>query len=111
MKNVPGRKTDMADAEWLADVAAHGMVRPSLVPGRPARAARAHPLPQVSGPSGAGGPAPGQGPPRRRHQDLLGASTRLGQVGRAMVEPSYAGERDPTVLADLPEKDAPKSRP
>ena len=33
VKNVPGRKTDMADAEWLADVAAHGMVRPSLVPG------------------------------------------------------------------------------
>ena len=32
VKNVPGRKTDMADAEWLADVAAHGMVRPSLVP-------------------------------------------------------------------------------
>ena len=24
VKNVPGRKTDMSDAEWLADVAAHG---------------------------------------------------------------------------------------
>ncbi|EQD69726.1 transposase IS116/IS110/IS902 family protein [mine drainage metagenome] len=32
VKNVPGRKTDLSDAEWLADVAAHGMVRPSLVP-------------------------------------------------------------------------------
>jgi transposase len=32
VKNVPGRKTDLADAEWLADVAAHGMVRPSFVP-------------------------------------------------------------------------------
>ena len=32
VKNVPGRKTDMSDAEWLADVAAHGMVRPSFVP-------------------------------------------------------------------------------
>ena len=32
VKNVPGRKSDLADAEWLADVAAHGMVRPSLVP-------------------------------------------------------------------------------
>lgn len=29
VKNVPGRKTDLADAEWLADVTAHGMVRPS----------------------------------------------------------------------------------
>lgn len=34
VKNVPGRKTDMSDAEWLADVAAHGMVRPSFVPHR-----------------------------------------------------------------------------
>src|SRR5436190_1844002 len=32
VKNVPGRKTDMSDAEWLADVVAHGMVRPSFVP-------------------------------------------------------------------------------
>lgn len=32
VKNVPGRKTDMADAEWLADVVAHGMVRASFVP-------------------------------------------------------------------------------
>jgi transposase len=32
VRNVPGRKTDMSDAEWLADVAAHGMVRPSFVP-------------------------------------------------------------------------------
>ena len=35
VKNVPGRKTDIADAEWLADVAAHGMVRPSFVPPPP----------------------------------------------------------------------------
>ena len=32
VKKVPGRKTDLSDAEWLADVAAHGMVRPSFVP-------------------------------------------------------------------------------
>ena len=32
VKNVPGRKTDLSDAEWLVDVAAHGMVRPSFVP-------------------------------------------------------------------------------
>src|ERR1700676_5424149 len=29
VKNVPGRKTDVSDAEWLADVVAHGTVRPS----------------------------------------------------------------------------------
>ena len=33
VKNVPGRKSDLGDAEWLADVAAHGMVRPSFVLG------------------------------------------------------------------------------
>ena len=32
VKNVPGRKSDLSDAEWLADVASHGMVRPSFVP-------------------------------------------------------------------------------
>jgi transposase len=32
VKNVPGRKSDLSDAEWPADVAAHGMVRPSFVP-------------------------------------------------------------------------------
>src|SRR6516225_10527613 len=40
VKNVPGRKTDVADAEWLADVAAHGMVRPSFVPPPPVRELR-----------------------------------------------------------------------
>ena len=40
VKNVPGRKTDMSDAEWLADVAAHGMVRPSFVPPPPIRELR-----------------------------------------------------------------------
>jgi transposase len=34
VKNVPGRKTDISDAEWLADVVAHGMVRPGFVPPR-----------------------------------------------------------------------------
>src|SRR5829696_1993021 len=29
---LPGRKTDVADAEWLADLGAHGLVRASLVP-------------------------------------------------------------------------------
>jgi transposase len=48
VKNVPGRKTDMSDAEWLADVVAHGMVRPSFVPPPPDPAtARSDPLPQA----------------------------------------------------------------
>ena len=32
VKNVPGRKTDVADAAWLADLLAHGLVRASWTP-------------------------------------------------------------------------------
>lgn len=32
VKNVPGRKTDVNDAVWLADLLAHGLVRGSFVP-------------------------------------------------------------------------------
>jgi len=32
VKNVPGRKTDVADALWLAGLLAHGLIRPSFVP-------------------------------------------------------------------------------
>jgi transposase len=32
IKNVPGRKTDVADAAWIADLLAHGLIRSSFVP-------------------------------------------------------------------------------
>ena len=32
VKTVPGRKTDVKDAEWLADLLRHGLVRPSFIP-------------------------------------------------------------------------------
>jgi len=32
IKNVPGRKTDVKDAEWIADLVRHGLIRPSFVP-------------------------------------------------------------------------------
>lgn len=35
VKNVPGRKTDVKDAEWLAELLAHGLVRGSFVPLEP----------------------------------------------------------------------------
>src|SRR5215471_6888338 len=41
VKNVPGRKTDVSDAAWLADLLAHGLVRPSFVPDREQRELRA----------------------------------------------------------------------
>jgi len=32
VKNVPGRKSDVKDAQWLAELMAHGLRRPSFVP-------------------------------------------------------------------------------
>jgi transposase len=40
VRNVPGRKTDVADAVWLADLLAHGLIRPSFVPEAPTQALR-----------------------------------------------------------------------
>ena len=40
IKNVPGRKTDVADAEWIADLLQHGLLRPSVVPDRAQREVR-----------------------------------------------------------------------
>jgi transposase len=103
VKNVPGRKTDMSDAEWLADVAAHGMVRPSFVPPLPirelreltryrktqidARAAEIQRLEKVLQDAGI--------------KLTSVASKVLTQSGRAMVEALIAGERDPARLAAL----------
>ena len=39
-KNLPGRKTDVADATWLAQLGAHGLVRASFVPPQPIRELR-----------------------------------------------------------------------
>lgn len=103
IKKVPGRKTDVSDARWIAQVAQHGLVSPSFVPP----------------------------PPIRRLRDLTRQRTNLGQQrvqalnrlekvledagiktslilsrtlslsSRAMIEALIAGERDPIVLADL----------
>jgi len=32
IRNVPGRKTDVKDAEWIAHLVRHGLIRPSLIP-------------------------------------------------------------------------------
>src|SRR3712207_3171536 len=40
IRNVPGRKTDVKDAEWLADLIRHGLVKPSFVPPPPIRELR-----------------------------------------------------------------------
>jgi transposase len=40
VKAVPGRKTDVRDCEWLAELLRHGLLRPSFVPDRPQRELR-----------------------------------------------------------------------
>jgi len=40
VKAVPGRKTDVRDAEWLADLLQHGLLRGSFIPDRPQRELR-----------------------------------------------------------------------
>ena len=40
VKNVPGRKTDVKDAEWIADLLLHGLLKPSFVPPKPIRELR-----------------------------------------------------------------------
>jgi transposase len=40
IKNVPGRKTDVKDCEWISDLARHGLIRPGFVPPRDIRELR-----------------------------------------------------------------------
>ena len=40
IKNVPGRKTDVKDAEWIADLLLHGLLKASFVPPKPIRELR-----------------------------------------------------------------------
>jgi transposase len=103
MRNVPGRKTDVADSVWIAELLAHGLVRPSAVPPRPIRDLRdltRYRRRLVEG--------------RTREvqrldklmQDagikLTSVSSRLlTKSGLAMIEAMLAGETDPQVLAEL----------
>ena len=68
MHNVPGRKTDVADAAWIAQLVEHGLVRPSFVPPRPVRELREltrYRKTQIQERSREV-QRPGQGPPGRR---------------------------------------------
>jgi transposase len=40
IKQVPGRKTDVKDCEWIADLLRHGLLKASFVPDRPQRELR-----------------------------------------------------------------------
>ena len=103
VKMVPGRKTDLADARWLAELLEHGLLGASFVPPAPIRELRdltryrkrliqTHSAEQL------------------RAQKILEdagikldsvASDIFGVSGRAMLNALIGGERDPEVLADL----------
>lgn len=103
VKGIPGRKTDVSDAEWLADLAAHGLVRASFVPAEPLRQLRDLTRARV-----------GLFQERTRElqrleKELEDACIKLSAVvsdiqgvsARLMLQALIDHERDPKVLADL----------
>ncbi|TLN14247.1 IS110 family transposase [bacterium] len=103
IKAVPGRKTDMNDAQWIAELLRHGLVRGSFIPDREQRELRElaryrrsliHERSREVA---------------RLQKVLEGANIKLSSVasnvvgvsGRAMVEALVAGENDAEALASL----------
>src|SRR3712207_991990 len=103
VRNVPGRKSDVADATWLAELLAHGLVRASFVPDAPTQALRAllRTRKQLV--------RERAGHVQRLQKTLEDANLKLGSVpadvtgisGRAIIEAMIAGENDPATLAAL----------
>jgi transposase len=102
-RNVPGRKTDVSDAAWLADLGAHGLIRASFVPPEPIRVLRDLTRARTT-------ITRARTKEIQRLEKLLEdtgiklsavASNIVGVSGRAMLEALIAGERDSAVLADL----------
>jgi len=104
VRHLPGRaKTDLLDAVWLAKVAERGMCSPSHVPARPLRRLRL--LTRYRGTR-----VQERSREMSRVEKLLEdtqtklsvvASDIFGVSGRAMLDALVAGQRDPTVLAEL----------
>jgi transposase len=103
VKNVPGRKTDMSDAQWLCQLMEAGLLRGSFVAPKPQRRLRAltrYRKTQI---------AERQREANRLHKALEDtgikldcvASDILGASGRAMLDALVAGTTDPQLLADL----------
>lgn len=112
IRNVPGRKTDVNDAAWIADLLAHGLIRASFVPPVPIQELRdltrtrkqlVREIAQHS---------------LRIQKTLEDANLKLGSVlsnilgrsGRAILGALIAGEHDPEKLADLAQGNARKKR-
>jgi transposase len=103
VKNVPGRKTDVSDAAWLAELLAHGLIRASFVPDGQTQELRAllRTRKQLV--------RERSRHVQRIHKVLEDANIKidaelsdmLGKSGRAMLNAMVAGETDPVRLAAL----------
>ena len=103
IRNVPGRKTDVKDAEWIADLVRHGLIAKSFVPPAPLRELREllrYRRKLVES----------QAAERNRLLKLLEtaniklasvASDVFGVSGRAMLRALIEGEASPEAMADL----------
>jgi transposase len=103
IKHVPGRKTDVKDAAWIAELLAHGLLRPSFVPPAPQRALRdltrqrTHLVQERATVV------------NRMQKVLEWANLKLAAVvtdvtgvsARAMLDALVAGHTDPAALAEL----------
>jgi transposase len=103
VKNVPGRKSDVSDAAWLADLLAHGLIRASFVPDGETQELRGllRTRKQLVREK--------TSHIQRLQKTLEDANIKLdsaisdvlGRSGRAMIEALIAGETDPAKLAAL----------
>jgi transposase len=103
VKNLPGRKSDVSDATWLAQLGAHGLVRGSFVPPVPIRELRDLTRARTM-------MTRERGREIQRLEKLLEdagiklssvASDISGVSGRLMLQALIDGQRDPAALADL----------
>lgn len=106
VKNLPGRKTDVADAAWLAQLGAHGLVRGSFVSPEPIRQLRdlTRNRTAITRERSRG---------VQRLEKLLGdagiklcsvATDIVGVLGRAMIEALIAGDHGAGRMADLAQR-------
>jgi transposase len=113
IRSVPGRKTDVNDATWIADLLAHGLIRSSFVPPAPIyelrdlTRTRKQLVREI-------------GQHTLRIQKVLEdanlkltsvISDIMGMSGRAMIEAIIRGEQNPERLADLSQGRLKASRP
>jgi transposase len=103
MKAVPGRKTDAKDAEWIADLLRHGLLKASFIPPQPQRDVRELTRLRSS-------VMPDRTRAVNRLQKILEqanlkltsvASNVMGASVRAMLEEIVQGNTDPQMLAEL----------